>query len=62
VRRAKSLCQGRCRFSITEAGGKLDLTVTNLRRHATYHYLIIARDNVSTRPGPRSRSISARTA
>ena len=62
VRRAKSLCQGRCRFSITEVGGKLDLTVTNLRRHATYHYVIIARDNVSTRAGPRSRSISARTA
>ncbi len=61
-RRARALCKGRCRFpSVTTVGGTVTLTVEDLRPHTTYHYAVSARDNVSRRPGPRSRSASART-
>ncbi len=60
-RRGQSLCKGACRFSITNVGSKLMLTVTGLRPHTTYYYAVAARDNVSGRPGPRSRAVSVRT-
>jgi alpha-tubulin suppressor-like RCC1 family protein len=58
--RATSLCRGRCSFRITRVGASLTLTVTDLRRHARYYFAIAARDNVSGRIGPRSRTIRVR--
>ena len=61
-RRAQSLCGGTCQFrSITRVGGKLTLTVTDLRPGATYYYAVAARDNVSRRVGPRSQTVRVRT-
>jgi len=60
-RRARALCRGTCRFSVTELGAKVSLKVTGLRRRRTYHYAVAARDNVSARLGRRSRSVKART-
>ncbi len=60
-RRAKSLCRGVCRFRPSRVGATLTLRVTRLRPRATYHYSIVARDNVSRRLGPRSRAARART-
>ena len=59
-RRARALCRGSCRFSAVRVGGRLTLTVTDLRPGATYHYAVAARDNVSGRPGPRSLPGSVR--
>lgn len=60
-RRARSLCDGTCRFAVTELKSAVKLTVTELRRRTTYHYAVAARDNVSGRLGPRSRTIRATT-
>jgi hypothetical protein len=60
-RRAATLCRGRCRFDVTQPGSTLSLTVTNLRRRATYFYAVAALDNVSGRRGPRSRTVRVRT-
>ena len=61
-RRARSLCRGRCRFStVTRVGAQITLTVTGLRPRTTYYYAVAARDNVSGRLGPRSRTVRART-
>ena len=57
--RARSLCGGSCRFSVTEVGARITLSITNLRPRTTYHYEV--RDNVSGRLGPRSPSASTRT-
>jgi len=59
--RAQTLCRGACRFNVSQLGAKIDLTVTELRPHTTYYYAIAARDNVSARPGPRTRAVRART-
>ncbi len=59
--RAQSLCKGRCRFSVTRVGTTITLKVTGLRGKLRHYYTVAARDNVSTRPGPRSKTISART-
>ena len=59
--RAQSLCKGVCRFSVTQVGTKLTLTVGGLRPRSTHHYAIAARDNVSGRLGPRSATASAKT-
>jgi len=59
--RAKALCRGRCHFAIRRVGGRVSLTVTNLRPHTTYYYAISARDNVSGRPGPRSHTVKQTT-
>jgi len=59
--RAHALCRGSCRFAITEVGGLISLTVSDLRPRTTYYYAIVARDNVSARGGPRSRAVRART-
>ncbi|MCA1678429.1 MAG: hypothetical protein LC777_05495, partial [Actinobacteria bacterium] len=60
-RRAQTLCAGHCRFSVTEVGARITLTITDLGPNSTYYYAIAARDNVSGRLGPRSRAVSART-
>ena len=60
-RRAGSLCGGACRFpKITRVGSAITLDVADLRPGAAYYYAIAARDNVSGRPGPRSRAARAR--
>ncbi|MDP8924578.1 MAG: hypothetical protein M3O34_17120, partial [Chloroflexota bacterium] len=60
-KRAHSLCGGTCRFAVTEVQAKITLTVTDLRRRTTYYYAVAARDNVSGRLGPRSKTIRVRT-
>jgi len=60
-RRARPLCKGSCRFDVTDLRAKLTLTITDLRRRRTYFYAIVARDNVSGRPGRRSKTIRVRT-
>jgi len=60
-RRAAALCRGNCRFKVTRVGAKVRLTVADLRPRTTYYYAITARDNVSRRPGPRSRMVRVRT-
>jgi alpha-tubulin suppressor-like RCC1 family protein len=59
--RADALCKGTCRFKVTPVGASITLNVNQLRRRTTYYYAVAARDNVSNRPGPRSRTVSART-
>ena len=59
--RADALCDGGCSFAVTEVDADITLTVTDLRRRTTYYYAVAARDNVSARPGPRSRTVAART-
>ncbi len=59
--RAQALCKGSCRFAVSSVGDRVSLTVTGLRPHTTYYYALAARDNVSARPGPRSRTVKART-
>jgi len=60
-RRAGALCKGTCTFDVIDVGDRITLEVTRLRRNTTYYYAIAARDNVSGRIGPRSRTASART-
>jgi hypothetical protein len=60
-RRAQTLCNGSCRFSVTQVGARITLTVTGLRANTTYYYAVAARDNVSRRLGPRSKAVKART-
>ena len=59
--RAETLCRGTCRFAVRTLGADIRLTITDLRRRAAYYYAIAARDNVSGRLGPRSRTITVRT-
>ncbi len=59
--RARTLCNGNCRFSVTQVGGKVTLTITGLHPRTTYHYAAAAHDNVSGRLGPRSQTVSAKT-
>jgi alpha-tubulin suppressor-like RCC1 family protein len=62
LRRTKTLCNGRCRFSsVAEVGATLSLTVRDLRPGTTYLYAVAARDNVSGRAGPSSRPARATT-
>ncbi len=58
---AQTLCHGRCRFNVTAVGTKIKLTITHLRPHSTYYYVIAARDNVSDRPGLPSVAAGIRT-
>ncbi|HWC27474.1 MAG TPA: hypothetical protein VG474_12880, partial [Solirubrobacteraceae bacterium] len=60
-RRADALCKRICRFPLVEVNATLALKVTDLRRRAVYYYAIAARDNVSGRLGPRSKTIRVRT-
>ncbi len=58
IGRTKTLCNGSCRFSVTDVGAQLNLSITNLRPRSVYRYTIRARDNVSNRvgrPSPTAR-------
>jgi len=59
--RAVSLCRGSCRFSVTEVGRRVSLTITDLRRGSIYYYAVAAKDNVSGRVGPRTRAVRVKT-
>jgi alpha-tubulin suppressor-like RCC1 family protein len=67
VRRGRTLeatqtvCHGSCRFKVTLLGTTIELTITHLHPHTTYDYTVAARDNVSGRLGPRSKTIKVRT-
>ncbi len=61
-RAAPALCHGVCRFRVTEVGTGIELMVTGLRPHSTYYYAVAALDNVTARPGRRSRAVKAKTA
>jgi hypothetical protein len=41
-------------------GATLKLTVTRLRRGRLYYFSVKARDNVSKRTGPRSKTVRVR--
>ena len=58
--RAPSLCKGRCSFNITRVGAKVNLTITRARRRAVYYFAVRARDNVTRRTGPRSKTVRVR--
>ncbi len=60
-RRAGALCKGSCAFKVTAVGARIKLTIAHLRRHRTYFYAVAARDNVSARTGPRSKTVKAHT-
>ncbi len=60
-RRAQTLCRGRCRFDVRRVGATIELTVTDLQPGTIYYYSVLARDNVSGRPGHRSLTAKART-
>ncbi len=60
-RRAQTLCKRVCRFPITQTAAPLRLNVTQLRRNTRYYYAVAARDNVSGRLGPRSKTVDAKT-
>lgn len=59
--RATALCRGTCHFDVTRPGAALSLKVDRLRRRTTYYYAGAARDNVSSRRGPRSKTVSIKT-
>lgn len=59
--RARTLCAGACRFSVTEVGAEVELKVGELRPRTRYYYAVAALDNVTRRVGPRSNSVRART-
>ena len=58
--RARALCGGSCRFSVTRVGMTISLTIRNLRPRTSYYYPVAAYDNVSGRRG-RSRAVRVRT-
>jgi len=58
---AHALCHGTCSFAVTSLGATIRQKVTGLDRRRVYYYSIAARDNVSARVGPRSRTVTART-
>lgn len=58
---AQKLCKGACRFTISEVGESITLTITDLLPKTTYYYAVAARDNVSGRVGPRSKVVSTTT-
>ena len=59
--RAQTLCKGSCTFTATTVSTKIKLTVTELLPRSTYYYAVAARDNVSKRLGPRSKTVNVRT-
>ena len=59
-RRAAALCRGTCSFDVASVGASIRLVVTQLRSNRRYYYAVAARDNVSRRTGPRSKTVSAR--
>ena len=60
-KRAAVLCKGRCAFyGFTSIETTAELEITDLVPGRLYHYAVAARDNVSSRVGPRSRSVAVR--
>jgi alpha-tubulin suppressor-like RCC1 family protein len=59
--RAATLCHGACRFAVTKIGTEIKLVITHLHPDTTYYYAIAARDNVTARAGPRSKTVEAQT-
>ena len=59
--RATALCRGTCRFGEIALNAELSLTVTDLRPRTSYYYAVAARDNVSGRLAPGSRTVRVRT-
>ena len=53
-------CAAGCRFKVTLVGARITLTITHLRPHTTYYYVVVARDNVSGRPSERSVDVRVR--
>ena len=59
--RAAALCRGRCPYpELTSINATATLDVTRLARNRLYYYAVAAIDNVSSRVGPRSRTVSIR--
>jgi hypothetical protein len=58
---AQALCNGACRFSITQIGTQIKLAVNGLRPHTIYYYAIAALDNVTARPGAASLTVKTQT-
>ena len=59
--RAAALCRGKCPFpQLTSINATVTLDVVRLVRNRLYYYAVAAIDNVSSRVGPRSRTISIR--
>ncbi|MDQ6607415.1 MAG: hypothetical protein M3Z06_12815 [Actinomycetota bacterium] len=61
LQQAQTLCHGSCRIKVTALGARIKLTITQLAPRTTYYYTIAARDNVSGRLGPHSRTVKVRT-
>jgi alpha-tubulin suppressor-like RCC1 family protein len=61
LQQARTFCNGSCRFNVTAVDTRIELTIMHLAPRTTYYYSIAARDNVSGRLGPRSRTGSVRT-
>jgi alpha-tubulin suppressor-like RCC1 family protein len=59
-RRAAALCRGTCTFDVTRLDATAQLTITDLRRNRRYYYAVVARDNVSGRTGPRSKTVTTK--
>jgi len=59
--RAPALCKGTCHVDVTRPRTAVQMRVTGLKRRTTYHYAIAARDNVTAHPGPRSKTVQAKT-
>ena len=59
---AQALCNGACRFRMTQIGAKIALMITGLRPNTVYYYAIAALDNVTARPGPRTPTLETKTA
>ncbi len=59
--RAATLCKGNCTFPVTKLDAEITLAVTRLRPRTTYYYKVAARDNVSGRTGPLSKTMTVRT-
>ena len=60
-KRAAVLCKGRCAFyGLTSIEATAELEITDLVPGRLYHYAVAARDNVSSRVGPRSRPVAVR--
>jgi hypothetical protein len=59
--RGVSLCKGKCPFpQLTSIHATVTLDVTKLVPKRIYYYAVAALDNVSSRVGPRSRTVSVR--
>jgi hypothetical protein len=58
---APTLCGGDCFIPVVNVGDMVSFLITHLKTHTTYYFVIVARDNVSLRCGPRSPTVHATT-